>query len=126
MQSINPTPAPTANTSTSTLAGTSAQVNTPGSTPAQKGGRRCHNKKGCKCILCKKRGGGDGDDEEVFIDDDDELDLAERGEAGSGVKAGGRRRRGHSNKSKKGGKSRKTRRHSRKGRKHRRKTHRRH
>ena len=117
MNSINPTPAPMANTSMSTLAGTSAS--------AQKGGRGNNHKKACKCPLCKKRGGGDEDGEEVFVDDEDELDLAERGEAGSGVKAGGRRRRGHSKKSKKGGKSRKTRRHSRKGGKHRRKTHRR-
>jgi hypothetical protein len=106
-------------------------------TSLQSGGRGYRHKKSCKCPLCKKRGGGNGGEDEGDIEtgplpfekddayDDDLLLAAEEGRAGPGVKTGGSRRRKHSKKSRKGGKSRKTRRHSRKGKKHGRKTHRR-
>jgi len=41
----------------------------------QKGGRRCSNRKGCKCSLCKKKGGVDPDKEEIS---DTKVDLMEK------------------------------------------------
>jgi hypothetical protein len=142
-------PAPTASTITSTQKGGRGYHHKRGCMCPlckKKGGSGYHHKRGCKCPLCKRRGGGDIEEdietgsvskeknsEETDMKNDfnfaqendyDDLDAAEKGEGGP-FKVGGSRRRRHSKKSKKGGKSRKTRRHTRKGKKHVRKSHRR-